>query len=384
MVSQCPCCKLGLTETYKRAVIEVDQSSFDMSENFDPATGYGLLGHEYELMSALAKYTSHWLETAECNWRAQRMRGQVTRFRFDVKQNESITAIMNRRVRHSGDRITSSGNFLIEYLATSCVIADNPLDALKQVAKRIDAEKFREFWNNKNLRREIVDYNGKCIEVDGHHALYCRVVEGDDVIARLEAPVMVENEKLVDRYHELGLDGKLHVESGTGAVNFCGINFLVVDGSTERSIYSPDIIRALGKVGTAKTEQSPDSIYSSSLVRAAEFAGRQDWVARIYKSVADKHANARFIMSKEHIMHHGDLSKSEILSRYHNYYNTEKGLGLEKQAQLLLMSMKDGLKPIRPLSHYDINEFYRDWETDRKSTRLNSSHSAKTRMPSSA
>ena len=29
-------------------------------------------------------------------------------------------------------------------------------------------------------------------------------------------------------------------------------------------------------------------------------------------------------------------------------------------------------------------EIYRDWETDRKSTRLNSSHSAKSRMPSSA
>ena len=28
--------------------------------------------------------------------------------------------------------------------------------------------------------------------------------------------------------------------------------------------------------------------------------------------------------------------------------------------------------------------YYRDWETDRKSTRLNSSHSAKSRMPSSA
>ena len=27
---------------------------------------------------------------------------------------------------------------------------------------------------------------------------------------------------------------------------------------------------------------------------------------------------------------------------------------------------------------------YNDWETDRKSTRLNSSHSAKSRMPSSA
>ena len=30
------------------------------------------------------------------------------------------------------------------------------------------------------------------------------------------------------------------------------------------------------------------------------------------------------------------------------------------------------------------NPRYRDWETDRKSTRLNSSHSAKSRMPSSA
>ena len=30
------------------------------------------------------------------------------------------------------------------------------------------------------------------------------------------------------------------------------------------------------------------------------------------------------------------------------------------------------------------NRRYRDWETDRKSTRLNSSHSAKSRMPSSA
>ena len=32
----------------------------------------------------------------------------------------------------------------------------------------------------------------------------------------------------------------------------------------------------------------------------------------------------------------------------------------------------------------EIRYGYRDWETDRKSTRLNSSHSAKYRMPSSA
>ena len=37
--------------------------------------------------------------------------------------------------------------------------------------------------------------------------------------------------------------------------------------------------------------------------------------------------------------------------------------------------------------NFDFNiiiQRYRDWETDRKSTRLNSSHSAKSRMPSSA
>ena len=33
---------------------------------------------------------------------------------------------------------------------------------------------------------------------------------------------------------------------------------------------------------------------------------------------------------------------------------------------------------------YECEASYRDWETDRKSTRLNSSHSAKSRMPSSA
>ena len=40
----------------------------------------------------------------------------------------------------------------------------------------------------------------------------------------------------------------------------------------------------------------------------------------------------------------------------------------------------ESMNPIRS----KIQAWYRDWETDRKSTRLNSSHSAKSRMPSSA
>ena len=35
-------------------------------------------------------------------------------------------------------------------------------------------------------------------------------------------------------------------------------------------------------------------------------------------------------------------------------------------------------------NYYKLTKRYRDWETDRKSTRLNSSHSGESRMPSSA
>ena len=47
-------------------------------------------------------------------------------------------------------------------------------------------------------------------------------------------------------------------------------------------------------------------------------------------------------------------------------------------------SIKGYGNAIVPQVAYQIFEQYRDWETDRKSTRLNSSHSAKSRMPSSA
>ena len=39
---------------------------------------------------------------------------------------------------------------------------------------------------------------------------------------------------------------------------------------------------------------------------------------------------------------------------------------------------------LRTTGKRKLSDYYRDWETDRKSTRLNSSHSAKSRMPSSA
>ena len=65
--------------------------------------------------------------------------------------------------------------------------------------------------------------------------------------------------------------------------------------------------------------------------------------------------------------------------------------GLNKKPKIELKDIKiiehaRGRKTQENFNNSDIRIWlwYRDWETDRKSTRLNSSHSAKSRMPSSA
>ena len=61
-----------------------------------------------------------------------------------------------------------------------------------------------------------------------------------------------------------------------------------------------------------------------------------------------------------------------------------------KTARSFTIKTESGKYRTMPMSRDEFNEAqhntgdYRDWETDRKSTRLNSSHSAKSRMPSSA
>ena len=62
----------------------------------------------------------------------------------------------------------------------------------------------------------------------------------------------------------------------------------------------------------------------------------------------------------------------------------KKGRGVENIPLFVTIIQK--IKNVENLSfqHFQQVFDYRDWETDRKSTRLNSSHSAKSRMPSSA
>ena len=67
------------------------------------------------------------------------------------------------------------------------------------------------------------------------------------------------------------------------------------------------------------------------------------------------------------------------------------GIAIDAKGNITFLTYGADGKPTSKLLNKDqmiegfINSTpYRDWETDRKSTRLNSSHSAKSRMPSSA
>ena len=76
-----------------------------------------------------------------------------------------------------------------------------------------------------------------------------------------------------------------------------------------------------------------------------------------------------------------DKFKQSLASARHEFTNLNQGV---KQSSKHLRSLKSALDSVDTALNKVRGLLYRDWETDRKSTRLNSSHSAKSRMPSSA
>ena len=93
-----------------------------------------------------------------------------------------------------------------------------------------------------------------------------------------------------------------------------------------------------------------------------------------------------------------DFEFDDYLSFVDGFYNVSESNFLKKYIKKPEINKEEFLKKnfdFNSNSELSIQKFYsiirnhserkyRDWETDRKSTRLNSSHSAKSRMPSSA
>ena len=84
----------------------------------------------------------------------------------------------------------------------------------------------------------------------------------------------------------------------------------------------------------------------------------------------------------------GVLGMARVITVGSNYINTTQLVGSFGLTEIFMVN---GLPMDEFAEAWQIygessqkEDGYRDWETDRKSTRLNSSHSAKSRMPSSA
>ena len=77
------------------------------------------------------------------------------------------------------------------------------------------------------------------------------------------------------------------------------------------------------------------------------------------------------------------MCKSKIIIKNKRYQPTKKTDIQKKPIELKIEQTNKEITDLEK-SLKTQNVAYRDWETDRKSTRLNSSHSAKSRMPSSA
>jgi len=328
-------------ENKHRCLLEIDQTSFDMSESLMEINGnkVGLLLGESQLFEKISGKLFDCLENSisarSITWR----RDKPSQLVFHTKSG-MVKAKLDRRVRHSGDRMTSSGNFLIEFVATMTALFDDPLTVLQEIP-RYSIRKYQDFWYG--LRTEIRDYNGFVGVTQGHTSLVSPIIEGDDGMVGIESDNELNEDTILKRYNKLGLDAKVALVSN-GAVNFCGINFLVENGRTQNNVFAPDIIRAISKIGIARKTLTKRDIYSANLVRAAEFAGKQDWLARIYKTIADAHKCEGITLSKEDEMKYGNATQNNVLGTYQKYYNTISGLSVSVQGKLLIMSMKEGIK----------------------------------------
>ena len=84
--------------------------------------------------------------------------------------------------------------------------------------------------------------------------------------------------------------------------------------------------------------------------------------------------------SNEYVSYFGETLKKKVSSQD----SSPKEFTLQSYSQETPLTEKDWVGDIAVGAVKPAERQYRDWETDRKSTRLNSSHSAKSRMPSSA
>ena len=145
------------------------------------------------------------------------------------------------------------------------------------------------------------------------------------------------------------------------------------------------------EIERTQLSQKIQSLKAQAKVSDEEYSGAEAALAEIYKNPAEvKALGLPENPTPETVIEL--INKDKILS---SAQKTAQELGIDLSTGKLLeftdKAIVAGFTPqeipemVKEIfGHLSKSTRYRDWETDRKSTRLNSSHSAKSRMPSSA
>ena len=292
--------------------VEIDQTAFDFSEGYDPTrTDHkGLLQIELAIMQ---KIVDNLGDIADL-----RAFHEIFHERFEpskfvsrgttLTDFEKIKIFLPRRVRHSGDRFTTCGNFIVECVGTLCCIFERPSEVLKNMSRMHREErnsdgKFVPCLNRRFKTLFVYEKTGPHPTVREPLFIWIRTwFEGDDGLLRVTRHLKMFEQQIIENYHSLGLDCKLFFREGTWSkperAEFCGVHLLTVNGNTtfynDKGAWCPDIVRAMTNhpyttSALAKDSELLPSIAACSYIsRALDFAGRVPWVAHIFKSMADE------------------------------------------------------------------------------------------------
>lgn len=274
--------------------IEIDQSSFDMSEQLNH--GEGVLIAENMILSRITDFlqNSYLQEVVRSSGKvilSERRNKTTAIFKTD---EASIEVKLDRTCRKSGDRGTSSLNYLVEMLATFVATSDDPMSLLQKLTAR------RRDW--KKLKPELAKqshyiprYQSTIYHNEMTDEYYDFYFEGDDgFIATTNS---INTERSIAKYHDLGLDCKLFVRNDVrDRVEFVGHHFAIGSeyakytnkpGYLIPEGYIPNVMRNLNKCIAKSTDAKTDALVSSNLMKARSFARIAPSIANYFLYHAD-------------------------------------------------------------------------------------------------
>jgi len=236
--------------------IEVDQTRFDSNETGRTITSHnrqmrvGTILSELEILDFIVSMLPKTLFEERHAFDTIRSQEDSGQSKIKIRGKKTLTGEKDDALykltiswlyRTSGNRRTSSGNYLEEMGATLCVHTKNPW----------------KLWEVADLRKFDFIFVG----IDDLELYFRPFAEGDDFVGQGDRRVSEWSSQVIASYEQLGLEAKLVYVVGSRQdpkrLEFCGIHFLCVNGCTVRGAWIPDVVRTLIVSGASTATGDP-------------------------------------------------------------------------------------------------------------------------------